>query len=194
MSRKVVLGPIIDQFPIYELDGVTKHSGGSPYTVTIWKDGVEQAIAYTITEIGASGEYKIEFTPDEVGFWVFEVIISYNTEAYVGEYEVYESDPAETLFNAAYDSDTSTLYLEAWLERNGVSVPAGDLVSCQVDVYQQDGSLLVSSTSLAPRANGRFSLSEVVLLTDDRPYNVSVSVTDTTGEVTTYHAFTTVQG
>lgn len=192
MPRKVLLGPIVDQFPIFELDGIHKHSGGSAYTVTIWKDSVEQAIPYTITEIGASGEYKFEFTPDDVGFWVAEVIIAYNTEVYVGEYDVYESDPAQALFNAAYDS--GTLYLEAWLDRQGTSVPAADLVSCQVDVYEQDGSLLVSSTSASPRLNGRFSMTEAVLLVDDRPYNVSVSVTDTLGTITTYHAFTTVQG
>jgi len=192
MPRKVLLGPIVDQFPIYELDGIHKHSGGSAYTVTIWKDGVEQAIDYTITEIGTSGEYTFEFTPDDVGYWVAEVIIAYNTEVYAGEYDVYETDPAQALFNAAYDS--GTLYLEAWLDRQGISVPAADLVSCQVDVYEQDGSLLVSSTSAAPRLNGRFSMTESVVLLDDKPYNVSVSVTDALGTITTYHAFTTVQG
>ena len=193
MARRVPLGLVTDQFPIYETDGYTKKSGETTFTITVWKDGVVSAVVATIAEIGVSGEYKVSFTPDSVGFWVVEVLIDYNKDLFVGEYDVGLSEDAEALFNAAYDDGTTTLYMEAWLDRFGQSIAAANLVSCQVDVYEQDGSLLLTASSASPRANGRFSLTSSTVLVDNRPYNVTVTIVDNLGSITTFHAWSTTQ-
>ena len=91
MSRQIYHGlPVIDQLPVYEPDGVTKRSGltAADFTVAVWHDGAERpGFAVAITEIG-SGEYRVEFTPDATGYWVVEVANGYNTEIWVGEYDV----------------------------------------------------------------------------------------------------------
>ena len=194
MSRQVPLGLIVDNFPVYDADGHTRRTGETVFTASLWKDGTASAIPVTIVEIGSTGEYLASFTPDDLGFWVLDILVDYNKDIFSESYDVVAEATSEALFNAAYDDTTTTLYMELWLDRGGESVVAADLVSCQADVYNQDGTLLVSSSSSSPRTNGRFSLSEVVSLTDARPYNVSVSVTDNQGSVTTYHAFTTVEG
>jgi len=192
MSRQVLLAEITDQFPVYQSDGYTKKSGETVFTTTVWRNGVAQAISPTIVEIGSSGEYKITFTPDNFGFWVVEVLIDYNKDLWYGEYDIAPNE-AECWINVSYDDSNSTLYMETWLTRFGAVISDANLVSCQVDVYEQDGTLLFSDTSNTPRSNDRFSLTEVVSLDDDRPYNVTVTIVDNLGTVKTFHAFTTVQ-
>lgn len=193
MSRQVLLAEVTDQFPVYETDGYTKKSGETVFTATVWRNGVVSAVVPTIVEIGSSGEYKVTFTPDNFGFWVVEVLIDYNKDIWSGEYDIAPNE-AECWLNVSYDDGTSTLYMETWLTRFGAVISDSNLVSCQVDVYEQDGTLLFSDTSNTPRANDRFSLTEVVSLEDDRPYNVTVTIIDNLGTVKTFHAFTTVQG
>jgi len=192
MSRQVLLAEITDQFPVYQSDGYTKKSGETVFTTTVWRNGVAQAISPTIVEIGSSGEYKITFIPDNFGFWVVEVLIDYNKDLWYGEYDIAPNE-AECWINVSYDDSNSTLYMETWLTRFGAVISDANLVSCQIDVYAQDGTLLFSDTSNTPRSNDRFSLTEVVSLDDDRPYNVTVTIVDNLGTVKTFHAFTTVQ-
>jgi len=93
----------------------------------------------------------------------------------------------------ALDESTSIMYFEVWLERNAMPVADGDLVSCSVEVYDKDGTLLFTVTSSTPDGNGRFSIERSsVTLTADRPYVMNVTVTDTTGAVTSIHSFAAV--
>ncbi len=89
MGRQIPAGEaVIDQFPIWEHDGYTKKTGETVFTVMVWLDGVVQAaIIPTVSEIGTSGEYKIEFQPDNTGFWTVEVLIDYNKDIWFGEYD-----------------------------------------------------------------------------------------------------------
>jgi hypothetical protein len=107
---------ILDQFPIYEPDGWTKITGETVFTVVLWRDGVEQAVPYTITEIGTSGEYVFEFTPDAAGKWVTEVGIDSTHTVYGGTYIV-EQAPLTWGFAAA-DDETDVTF-SVWLERDG---------------------------------------------------------------------------
>jgi hypothetical protein len=87
MSRAVQVGVLVeDQFPVFEPDGFTKKSGETAFTASVWKDGVIDLASVTITEIGTSGEYNLQFTPDAVGFWVVQVLIDYNKDIFSGEY------------------------------------------------------------------------------------------------------------
>lgn len=95
MSREVkVSEEVVDQFPVFDLDGYTKKSGETSFTKTIWQNGsVRSDIPVTISEIGSSpGEYKVSWTPDSVGFWMVEVDINYNKDVWVGDYDVVSAE------------------------------------------------------------------------------------------------------
>lgn len=82
---------VIGQFSVVStLDGYTKVSGQTVFTSTVWKDAVVQAVGVIIVEIGSSGEYKFEFTPDDIGYWKVEILIDYNKELLNFEYSVSE--------------------------------------------------------------------------------------------------------
>ena len=87
MGREINLGDVvIDQFSVFASDGYTKVSGETVFTATVWKNGVVDGASVSIAEIGTSGEYKTEFTPDDEGFWTLEILIDYNDDIYFGEY------------------------------------------------------------------------------------------------------------
>jgi len=72
-----------DQFSVYDTDGYTKKSGltyPAHFEIKLWKDCVVDSTTVVISEIGTSGEYKISFTPDEVGFYELEVHCLWNHE------------------------------------------------------------------------------------------------------------------
>ena len=192
MARRIELGEIVEQFPVYQSDGYTKQSGETVFTATLWKDGAVSAVSVAIAEIGTSGEYTATFTPDGVGFWALEVLVDYNKVTYAETFDVIAED-AKAWVNVSYDDDATTLYMETWLERAGSLIPQGSLVSTSVSVYNQAGTLEFTETSSSPKADGRFALTHVISLTADRPYNVNVTVTDNIGAVTTVHALTTVE-
>jgi len=177
---------------VYQADGYTKQTGETVFTVVVWLDGVVSAVTPVVTEIGTSGEYQVTFTPTSIGFWEVEVLIDYNKDTFAGQYDVVPVS-GEALLNVAYDDGTLTMYLQVWLDRYGRSITQANLVSCEVLLHDQAGTLLYTLTSSSPGANGRFSLTQVMSLTDDRPYDATVTVTDDQGAVTTYHAFTTVE-
>lgn len=88
----------VDQFPVFDFDGINKKSGlgASDFDVKIYKDGALQgAYSYTISEIGTTGDYKIEWIPGSVGYWVIEVYIQYNYEWWGGEYDVFEGSQTD---------------------------------------------------------------------------------------------------
>jgi hypothetical protein len=92
MSRDVNIDEVAyDQFSVYEADGYTKHSGllQADFDIILWHNGVVNITqAVTISEIGTSGEYKTEFTPNQIGYWELEVQISYNSTIWHGRYQV----------------------------------------------------------------------------------------------------------
>jgi len=76
--------PIIDQFPVFEDDGYTKHSGllWGDFVTTVWRDGDFYPLSVTVTEIDSCGEYLIGCIPPVVGFWKIEVKVPYNEDIY----------------------------------------------------------------------------------------------------------------
>ena len=89
MTRQIQLGnPLIDQFPVFGLDGYTKVSGETVFTTSIWKDAIVSGLSSTIVEIDSTGDYKFECTPDAEGFWRVEVLINYNKEVWKSEFVV----------------------------------------------------------------------------------------------------------
>jgi len=89
LSREVqVSEQVIDQFPVFDVDGYTKVSGVTSFTERAWKDGVADGAAVDVSEIGTSGEYKVTFTPNAEGFWKVEVENDFNHEIWYAEYDV----------------------------------------------------------------------------------------------------------
>jgi hypothetical protein len=78
---------VIDQFSIFQNDGYSKKTGETIFTSKVWKDGVVQGTSVNISEIGTSGEYKVSFQPDSIGFWSVQVLVDYNKDIWVGEYD-----------------------------------------------------------------------------------------------------------
>lgn len=101
MSRELPVNvQVVDQFPVFELDGYTPHSGlvQANFDVQIFRDGVEQVgHAFTIAEIGTTGQYRFVFTPNSTAFWLAVVSIPYNREVWGGAYDI-------------VDESTTTLY------------------------------------------------------------------------------------
>jgi hypothetical protein len=91
VSREVRVDLLVtDQLPVYDVDGITKVAGltTGDFGINVYANGVLQvAHPVTLSEIGA-GEYKVEFTPDAVGFWVLVVKVLFSGAEWQGEYEV----------------------------------------------------------------------------------------------------------
>jgi hypothetical protein len=92
MNRIVETGePVVDQFPAFENDGYTKRSGltvgGGDFAISVFKDGVPDATAVTITEVGILGEYKVAFTPSADGLYVVQVLTDFNKDIWAGFFD-----------------------------------------------------------------------------------------------------------
>lgn len=116
--REIQLGDMItDQFPVFQADRVTKQTGETVFTTTLWKDGVVQTPtpSVSIVEIGSSGEYKVTFTPDTEGFWELEIDPDYNDDLWSGQYDVI----ARLRFNSTMADNGTNAEFCVWAERNG---------------------------------------------------------------------------
>jgi hypothetical protein len=72
---------IKDQISAFEDDGITKRSGliaPTDFEVTVWQDCVVSSLPVTISEIGVSGEYCVEYTPPSEGWWKVEIHILFS--------------------------------------------------------------------------------------------------------------------
>jgi hypothetical protein len=125
---------VVDQFPVWESDGVTKKSGETSFTTRVWKDGVAQATAVTIAEIGSTGEYKVSFIPDSVGTWTIEVVVAYNDDVWGGQYQVVQ---AEAHLGASLSDNGTTATFALWIEKGGQA--RTDLDSIAAVVRNADG-------------------------------------------------------
>ena len=75
---------VTDQFAVFEDDGITKHTGllQADFDIVVWQNGIVQALAVTVTEIGTSGEYKLVYTPPTAGYWKIELFSDFTEEYY----------------------------------------------------------------------------------------------------------------
>jgi len=177
MGRYVQIGSeVIDQFPVFDEDGYSKVSGVVDFDPTIWKDGVEQAVTPTITEIDSSGEYKISFTPDAVGVWVAEVLIPLNKQIWGNQYNVHlgSEEDGEMRFSMADDGNHITML--CWLEVDGQRVTTLTEVAAQIK--DKDGLVKDLGTNDSPDADGVFSFVSDSDLTTHHAYFISVQGTD----------------
>jgi len=84
--------------------------------------------------------------------------------------------------------------VEVTLSRNGQPMPQSELSAAQIDVYDDDDSLIISESDLAPDGLGVFRLShDSPGLVADRLYYVLVTITTTAGVVTANKGFQTTE-
>jgi len=122
MSREVQVGSlVVDHFPIFKNDGITKHSGllAGNFLTLVYKDSVPTAIPVTITEIGTSGEYEYSYTPPSIGVYDVQIYSTYGT-IWLGEQMV------AVAFIASAGSKQITIQI-----RDGIT----PLQGVQIDVY-----------------------------------------------------------
>lgn len=91
MIREVETGvAVIDQFPVFESDGYTKHSGlttiGGDFIPTVYRDSVIVALPVIILEIGSTGEYSVSFIPTIEGCYELQIFIDYNKDIWHSQY------------------------------------------------------------------------------------------------------------
>jgi len=188
---------VVSQFPVFDTDGVSYLSGVSPvdFEILEFRDDTSVAVSATISEIGTTGVYRIVFTPTAPAQWAIIVTLRSTGDVWgmlVTAYPALSRGISEAQMNVAYDENTSTLFLEVWLDRGGRTIQTSDLVSCSVTIYDPSGTVLFTLSSTIPKADGHFGLSQILALDDNRPYSAMVTVEDSIGSVSTSQAFTTV--
>jgi hypothetical protein len=100
MSRQVETGSlVIDSFPVFEDDGYTAHSGLVPadFVIQTFVDGLEIAVPVSISEIGTTGNYEIEFTPTVDGLYQIQIHALYNDDIWGETYEAGAGFPSAAL-------------------------------------------------------------------------------------------------
>jgi len=181
MSREVEIGAdVIDQFPVWSGNGYDKKSGETVFDVTIWKDGERKNLfPYLIEEIDASGEYRWQFRPDDVGFWVFEVKIPYNQDVWAGEYRV---TAARLKVRASMSDDNTTTRILLWVEVNGKR--RTDWTKVEAIIRDEDGTQVVDlGENVTPNAEGVYEFETPSTNLDfHRAYTVDVKATRGTTE------------
>lgn len=80
---------IHDQFAAFEDDGVTKRSGltlaGGDFVVVVYKDCSVDPLSVTIQEIGTTGVYCLDWTPDDEGYWLVELRIVFSDDIHCSQ-------------------------------------------------------------------------------------------------------------
>lgn len=91
MTREVGIGvAVVDQFPAFEDDGVTKRSGlgAGDFNAAVYRNGDITALPVTIApSSGDPGEYKTSFTPTLVGFYELHVHIIFSGDIRFARYQ-----------------------------------------------------------------------------------------------------------
>lgn len=94
----------------------------------------------------------------------------------------------------AYDNENDVLLVEVTISRQGQPMPAGELLSAQVRVYDSDDNMIIDVSDLAPDSFGVFRLNKLAPgLVHDHLYYVLVRVTTTAGAVEANKGFHTTE-
>jgi len=84
---------LVDQFPVFGPDGVSKVSGLQPsaFRTTVYRDAEVEGAVVEIAEIdGSPGEYRLSLSPHRPGLWEVEIACEAGRQVYAERYEVIE--------------------------------------------------------------------------------------------------------
>lgn len=89
MARTVPSGTtIVDSFPGIDLDGYSRVTGLTTFTAYVWRDGEADTSTVVISEIDATGEYKISVDSGDEGYLKVQVLVDYNKDLWEWEFDV----------------------------------------------------------------------------------------------------------
>jgi hypothetical protein len=188
--QRAFVGELVELvWTLVDLDGVTTvwDAVDADFAKVLLIGSVASAQPMTVTETDEPGVYATEFTPDAPGRWLARVTHIETGLIYECVVDVGARAFAQCVL--AVESGT-TVYVEAWLERDGQGIV--NPTSASVDVRDRDGVLVSSMSSLSADARGHFTMSAAIVMTANRPYNVIVTINDARGAVKSYHGFATV--
>lgn len=175
MASQITLGATAtDHFPLYELDGTTKHSGITGFTTIIWLNGIVNAVVGTVTEISTSGEYRVTFTPTSVGSWSWETTNTYNDDVFGGTFDVVA---ANVKFEMTASDNGVVASFGIWMTKDGVRVT--DLTSMSLTARSSTGSsinVFTPVTSDTSEGVFRFTCS-AGLFSSDVEYYLDITAT-----------------
>jgi hypothetical protein len=160
---------ITDHFPIYELDGTTKHSGVTGLTAVIWFNGaVMVGFPHTLAEIGSSGEYLLSFTATDKGLWSWEVTNTYNDDVYGGS-QLVTRDNVKFEMTASDNGVVASFGI--WMTKDGDRVT--DLTSMVLNARSSLGSVVHpfgTNTSCTSQGVFKFTCSAGLFYSDVEYY------------------------
>lgn len=135
---------IVDTFPIFQLDGVTKQTGVTGFTITIWHNGTIRSplLDQAVVEIGSTGEYKFSFTALDVGYWAWEITNTYNSDIYGGSELVTASN---VKFEMTASDNGVIAAFGIWMTKDGVRVT--DLNRMELIARSSAGAIINSFTA-----------------------------------------------
>jgi hypothetical protein len=140
----------MEHFPVIAIDGVTKESGVSAFTTTVWHNGVVSAVPVVVAEIGTSGEYTARLTPTDVGAWGLEILIDSNGDR-LGADIVVSRTPIQWGLSAADDATEFTASI--WADIDGEVI--ADFNTLTAVVRSQSGTIALNlGTPAGPDARG----------------------------------------
>ena len=165
---------VIDQFAIWDYDGYTKVSGQTAFYKRLWFNGAASSVPVTIAEIGSTGEYKVEFTPNEAGFWLCEVEVVYNHEVWECNVEV--RVPNVDIQASMADDNTNATFA-VWVEIDGERITDIDAMSAQVK--DSDGATVHDfGTNSSPTGDGVFKFTVAATTLEAHvPYLIAATAT-----------------
>jgi len=191
MSARASIGELSElAFTLLDDDGVTPIVGavGGDFTAVALVGSVLSAQPVTVSESAQAGVYVAELTPDVPGRWLARVIHDETGQVHECQIDV----GGDAIAHSMAVIEGSTVYIESWLQRDGEGVIA--TTSCTVVIYDRDGAVVASTSSMSPDARGHFTMSSAIALTANRPYNVITTIADARGSVRSYEGLATVQG
>lgn len=181
MRTALINIPFMDQFPVFDIDGYSKKSGIIDFFISLWLDGVPSSLPVDISEIGISGEYKILFTPNAIGFWKLEIEIPFNKQIWKAEiecdYPAGSITAVHRVFQYTAADNGMTARFGIWVEEAGS--PRLDIDSIAATIYDNQGNEIVDlGIQTAHTDEGVFEFSTLSsYLANSTPYYIAITVT-----------------
>jgi len=140
MKSIAINSQYINQFPIFEPDGISLKTGETSFIAYLAFNGASSAEIVSIVESDEPGIYNASFTPNIIGAWNLIVESNYNKQKYADYINcVFSIDGKVFQYNAS-DNGT-TIDIGVWVETG--DSPILNLDSMSVKIYINDGTEVI---------------------------------------------------
>lgn len=150
--------PFYDIFTVFEFDGVSTKSGETSFAVDFVHDDTPTVVAYTIAEIGTSGDYQLTVPGGfpSVGVWAITVEVAYNGSTWrtFAEVSLHDIDEVYEIIIAG-GSGVEVVTIELLN-----SVTSAPLIDALINVYDAAGVTLITFGRTDSSGQFEFNLDE----------------------------------